>query len=383
MAISGYVGKYYVKSEKKSKWFYVITLGKDENGKRIQHKKRGFKSKTEAKNQLMLAQNSLANGAHVYASKVTYGMYLMEWFNNRRSYLGSQTVKVNEQFIKNHIIPSLGKIPLDKLNTLQIKEFVSILQKKELADSTIRRIFNIVNSSLNAAEKEQLIPKNFASLMSDKPKVKKKALQVWDISEVQSFLKTAKDSNTRYYIAFHLALTTGMRQGEILGLRWSDIDFERKIISVNQTLTHDGKELKVGTKTLTSIRSISIDSVTMDELQKHHEFVNEEKLKAGDMYKDNNLVIGTNFGTPCTPRNLTRTWYKLLEISRLRKITFHGLRHTHASLLLKTNTHPKVVSERLGHSKIQTTMDIYSHLFPSLQEDAANQLSELLFHKSK
>lgn len=159
-------------------------------------------------------------------------------------------------------------------------------------------------------------------------------------------------------MAFHLALATGMRQGEILGLRWSDIDFDRRLISVRQTLSHDGKELKSGAKTKTIIRTISIDPNTARLLQKHRRVILSEKIHSGSEYKDNDLVVSTSVGTPCS-QNLSRIWHDLLKKSELPTITFHDLRHTHASLLLKNNVHPKIVSERLGHSKIQISQSTF------------------------
>lgn len=170
-----------------------------------------------------------------------------------------------------------------------------------------------------------------------------------------------------------------MRQGEILGLRWRDIDFDRNIISIRQTLSHDGKHLKVGAKTASGVRSISIDRDTVIMLQKHRRFILKEKVLAGALYTDNDLLISTNVGNPTSPKNLSRAWYNLLEKSKLNQITFHDLRHTHASLLLKNDVHPKVVSERLGHASIQITIDLYSYLFPTLQEKAANDLGAQLF----
>jgi integrase len=149
---------------------------------------------------------------------------------------------------------------MSKLTSLAIQRFITELKEKGLADSTVMRIYNIVNTSLNTAEKLQIIPKNVAALV-DKPKVRKSEIKVWDVGEVQQFLEVAKGN--RYYVAFHLAVATGMRQGEILGLRWVDIDFINKTISIRQTLSHDGKELRAGAKTASSVRSIAIDDETV------------------------------------------------------------------------------------------------------------------------
>lgn len=375
--VAGYIGKYNVKKENKDFYYYVITLGKDANGKRIQIKKRGFKTKKEAEKALREAQVEADKGAYIQPSKMTYGEYLTEWIRAKKQQISSQTAHVTEVYMRTHIVPELGGINLTQLNPLIIQRFLSTLQDKGLADSTIKRIYNIVNTSLNAAVKKQIINRNAASLI-DKPRVKRKEIEVWDVNEVKAFLNYAR-SYTRYYIAFHLALTTGMRQGEILGLRWMDVDFDRKMISVRQTLSHNGKEIIHGAKTATSIRSISFDTDTATDLQKHMRMVRREMLSLGKSLSQEDLVVCNGLGTKANPRNINRIWYKLLEKTELKKITFHDLRHTNASLLLKINTHPKIVSERLGHSSIKITIDLYSHLFPNMQEEAAAELAKLLF----
>jgi integrase len=380
--VAGYTGKYHVKSEKKDYWFYCLTLGKDADGKRIQIKKRGFKSEREAEKALREAQVAADKGTYIKPTKAAYGEYISEWFETRRSRLGRMTASNDERNIHNHIIPHIGHIQLTEISALHIERLLTELRNKGLAEGTIKKVYSLVSSSLISACKKDILPKNVAALAENKPKVKKKHFEVWDEHEVRYFLEYAQQSVTRYYIALLLALTTGMRQGEILGLRWKDIDTTRKTITVNQTLSHDGKEFKAP-KTEFSIRSIKLDDDTLEVLKQHKKAILREKWEAQDSYIDNDLVVCTTHGTPCMPRDLDKRWTKLRKDAKLRKITFHDLRHTHASLLLKNNVHPKVVSERLGHSSIQITLDLYSHLFPNLQEDAAAGLGQMLFQNKK
>ena len=199
----------------------------------------------------------------------TYSDYMKEWFRDKKH---SITAKVHDQFIRQQILPSLGNIKIADINPTLIIKFVNDLRDKGLADCMVKCIFNIVNCSLNEAVNEQIIPWNAAALLENKPKFKQKRSPSMD---------HVSKSKTRCYIAFHLALTTGMRQGEILGLRWCDIDLDRGIISVRQTLSHDGKELKSGAKTKTSIRTISIDPKTVHFLQRQHRIILAEKLHSG------------------------------------------------------------------------------------------------------
>jgi integrase len=281
----------------------------------------------------------------------TYELYLNEWFDIRKSKLGSQTMANHAMNITHHIVPLLGHIQLTELNVHHIEQFLGKLRAKGLAEATIKKIFSIVSSSLISASRKDLIQKNVASLAGNKPKVKRKLVNVWDEIETRQFLGYVTRAPTRYYIAFHLAFATGMRQGEILGLRWQDIDFSRRIISVRQTLSHEGKSF--GTpKTDNSIRSISIDGKTAGLLEQHHTTILAEQDANPLLYTNNDLVNCTNIGTPCKPRDLDKVWNRLRNKSGMKPLTFHGIRHSHASLLLKNNIHPKIVSERLGHSSI-------------------------------
>jgi integrase len=250
------------------------------------------------------------------------------------------------------------------------------MREKKLADGTIKRIFNIINTSLSQAEKMQLIAKNVASLI-DRPQVKKKELHVWNLEECKKFLKEAHNK-TRYYLPFFLAIHTGMRQGEILGLRWCDIDYENMVIRIKQTLSHDGKEFKAGAKSSSGNRSIALSTNTVSVIKNHSLTIDGEKSLLGILYSDKNLVVCTQLGTQLLPRSLSKAWESLLKKIDVPRIKFHDLRHTSASLMLLQGIHQKVVSERLGHASIQLTLDTYSHLMPNMQKDAAMELDNLL-----
>lgn len=376
--VAGYTGKYLVKKENKEYWFYCLTLGRDATGKRIQIKKRGFKSEKEAKKALRDVQVSADKGAFIQPTKTSFGEYIHEWFQNRKGVFVRLHADNVERNIKKHIIPIIGNVQLAELNVMHIERLIGQLRQKGLSESTIKKIYSLISSSLISAAKKDIIPKNVAVLADNKPKVKRKQVNVWDTHEVTKFLNFTKEFGTRYYIAYHLAVTTGMRQGEILGLRWQDIDFGRNIITVRQTLSHDGKDFGPP-KTESSIRSITIDPATLEALKTHQKLIEQEKSLSSELYSDHDLVSPTNSGKPNSPRYLDKLFDRLKKLAGMRHITFHDLRHTHASLLLKNNVHPKVVSERLGHSSIQITLDLYSHLFPNMQEDAAVGLGNMLF----
>lgn len=359
-------------------WYFVIDLGKDLlTGKRIQKKKRGFKTKKEANTALAETLNEVNKGTYVEPSKILFSDYLNQWLHDKQINIMPSTYSNYRWLVDKHINPYLGNVELSKLNPMIIQKFYNdLVLKGSLAQENIQKIHSLIKDSLNKAERWGLISKNVASLV-DRPKAYKKEMSVWTIEEVKEFLIAAKDD--RLFVAFILAISTGMRQAEILGLRWKDLDTEDSSISIVQTLSHDGKTLKTGTKTKAGMRKVHLPLETLQILQKHKRLIELEKKQNSPLYTDNDLIVCTTVGTPVIPRNLMRSYYRLISNAKLTKIRFHDLRHTHATLLLKQGVNPKIVAERLGHADIRITLDTYSHLMPSMQKEATAEFGKLLF----
>ncbi|EMI09196.1 integrase family protein [Anoxybacillus gonensis] len=173
-----------------------------------------------------------------------------------------------------------------------------------------------------------------------------------------------------------------MRQGEILGLRWKDVDFENGCVRITQTLSSDGKEILPYTKTKSGARTIDLPEETIVQLKKHKKLIQQEKLKLGpQIYKDLDLVVCTELGTPTNKSNIRRIFNAIIKKAKVPKIRFHDMRHTHATLLLLQGVNPKIVSERLGHADVRITLDTYSHLLPSMQKDTAIKFGKMLFNE--
>ncbi len=204
-------------------------------------------------------------------------------------------------------------------------------------------------------------------------------MDVWSLDQVNYFIAESKNIKrlTRIYVACVMALLTGMRQGEIMGLRWRDIDFDRNVIYIKQTLTQ-AAEIKVGAKNASSVRSIHIPEKLVSELKIHRKMILEERLYHGQDYEDNDLVICTRTGKPMIPRNLRKEFYNLTEKLELPKIRFHDLRHTHATMLIQQNVNVKLIADRLGHSDIETTLNTYSHVLPDMQKSVSEKLDKIM-----
>jgi integrase len=202
-------------------------------------------------------------------------------------------------------------------------------------------------------------------------------MQTWGNEQVKAFLEAAKDSP--YYHVYITAINTGMRRGEVLGLRWQDIDFDNKVIYVRQSL-QEVKKVGLTFKEPKSGKSRSITSTPTfaSEMKKVYKQQLENKLLFGQAYHDFDLAFAQKNGKPIQPTEMARNYRKVVESCGLAYIRFHDLRHTHATLLLQQGVHPKVVSERLGHSTIGITMDTYTHVLPNMQKEAALQFEQLL-----
>ncbi|MBD1371250.1 site-specific integrase [Hazenella sp. IB182357] len=367
------------------KWCFVLDIGRDpETGKRKQKWFSGFNTKKEAEKEMVNKMNELEKGTFISSSKLTFSEYLDNWLQDyAKGSVGPTTFQLYSTLIRTHIIPSLGAITLEQLQAPHIQRFYNNMLEKGRIDGNggvspayIQRIHSVLRRSLGHAVKWQLLTRNVA-LLTEPPKVRKKEITTFEIEEVKQFLTHSKDD--RLYIAFVFAITTGLRRGEILGLRWKDINMETNTASIRKNLVLvKGKPTLQEPKTNGSVRLITLPSMIMQVLKDHKKVQNQEKSQAGEAYQDNGLIIATSFGTPVDPTNLVRSFKRILKASDLPNIRFHDLRHTHATLMLKQGEHPKIVSERLGHSNTRITMDIYSHVLPNMQQEAVDRFEKML-----
>ncbi|WP_172798850.1 site-specific integrase [Paenibacillus sp. FJAT-26967] len=361
----------YIKS-KKVHYYYAFEV-KDSNGKRKTIKQNGFTGKTEARLAEADARVKWAKGQHIDPKKITYAEYALEWYKHKHD-VSERTREINEGQFTNHIFPVFGDVPLQKIQPTHIESMIKKLKEKHLADGTIKKVFNLVNTSLKAAVKKELIIRNPIDLMDSKPRTKKGKTDFWTKEEVIEFLSKM---NHRLRILFVLAIYTGMRRGEILALQWKDVDLDKGQVRISKILDYKTK-VKNGTKTDAGYRSISIPPYVIGELKKHKKLLTLEKWKLKESYIDNDLIVCRSNGQPVSWSNFHKFWLRILEKTESRPIRFHDLRHTCASLLLSTGAHPKVVQELLGHSSIKITLDRYSHMVPNLQAEAVMSLEKML-----
>jgi integrase len=342
--------------------------------------KRGFLTKAEAGKELAKLINEINEGIYFEPQKMTVKEFFDMWFKERKFSVERTTFDNQLAFYNIYIAPKMATLKMFEVTPMFLQNYVNDLTEfTTLKTSTIHKLFDVLKVAFKRAVTLKVIKENPAYLV-ELPRLKKSEMNVWDICQVNFFLEEVSNIKrpSQYLTAYLLAILTGCRQGEILGLRWKDIDFERKIIFVRQTLSHDGKELSNATKTKASIRSISIPDVLIRQLKKERKKCIENKLKFRSVYEDHDLVICTKHGKPVQSTNPIRAFKKDAKKVGLPVIRFHDLRHTHATMLIQQNINPKVIQERLGHARIGITLDIYSHVLPSMQQEVATKLDEIV-----
>jgi len=344
------------------------------NGKRVSQ---GFKTKADALVWLRNFQVRIDQGLDYQASKITLADYLEQWIENHAPALRSTTAHQYRQNIRKHIIPKIGNLQLKDLHLARIEQFYVELVQSGVGIRTVRITHNIMHKSLAKAVRYGLIshnPSHGASL----PRYKRGEMQVLDENQVSQFLIAAQDSP--YLALYHLAITTGMRQGELFGLKWSDLQWNNAKLHVQrqvQKIPGQGWGF-VEPKTRSGRRTIKLGEGSLFILRQHWERQGLQKALAGHRWKENDLIFPSSVGTPGDPSNLRVDFLRTLEKAGLPKIRFHDLRHTAASLLLNHGIPVIIVSKILGHSKPSITLDVYGHLYHEMQDEAAITIDKLV-----
>lgn len=363
------------------KWCFVVDLGYDEDNKRKQKWYSGFKTKKEAQGKLTEILQTINTGQFVENTNATLNDFLFRWLNDYASInVSHNTFESYKYVVCNHLIPKFGKIKVINLKAANIQKFYSdTVKNTDLSTTTVLYIHKIFKQALNHAVKWQLIHSNPCALVDPPRKSNQEANY---LQEEELFKLLDHCYGKPIHIPVFLATTTGMRRGEILGLRWKDIDLDDGMIYVSNNLQLVNKELKLtATKTEKSKRPVKMNKTTITYLRRQKIMQAKNRLMLGEEYKDMDFVCCWDHGVPFRPDYITQTFSRIIKKLEITKISFHDLRHTHATLLLKEGIHPKIVSERLGHSKVSITLDTYSHVIPDMQTEAAEKIEEMLFKK--
>ncbi|MBN1536200.1 MAG: site-specific integrase [Anaerolineales bacterium] len=344
------------------------------NGKRVS---KGFKNKADAQSWLRDFQVKIFQGLDYKGSLITLEEYLHQWLENYSPSLRDKTADQYSRTIKKHINPYLGKTPLKDLSLARIEQFYATLVQNNVGIRTVRLSHVVLHRSLDKAVRYGLLTHN-PTQGATLPRYRHGDMKVLDESQVSRFLVAARYST--YQGLYHLAVTTGMRLGELVGLKWSDVYFNTGAITVQrqvQDVRGQGWTFQEP-KTRSGRRTVKVGEGCLQSLRIQLEKQQNQKALVGERWQEFDLVFTSKVGTPIDPSNLRLDFKKVLHQAGLPQIRFHDLRHTAASLMLNRGIPFIVVSRILGHSKPSITLDIYGHLLTDMLDEAARIMDEVV-----
>ena len=371
-------GEGSIRKRSDGRWEGRYTAGHDpETGKAIYKNVLG-KTQAEVKDKLKKAIEETAGLDVIKAEKYTLGQWMDIWFENyAKIKVRPSSHQTYRGYIDNHIKPNIGKIPLNQLSSLELQKFYKKLlgsgrvkrlesqkQPKGLSAKTVRNINQVISSALDLAKEQKLISSNPTDSCA-LPKVEHKEMQTIPAEDLAKFLREARASGV--YEMYYIELATGLRRGELLGLKWSDIDFANRVIRVQRQVSRiNGEIVEAPLKTKNSYRNISISDDTAEVLKAQKEKVNSE------------YVFPSPNGGPISPDSVNHMLHRVLERAGLPKVRFHDLRHTFATIALQNGVDIKTVSGMLGHYSAGFTLDTYAHVTTAAQKEAANTMGNVL-----
>ena len=358
---------------------YVAQL-RLENGKKQQ---RYFKTEKEAHVALRKMLQEKEQGMLLTGPQQTLKAYLDQWLEQvHKHVIRISTYAMYRRVIDKHIIPTLGHIRLQRLTPQQVQAFYAQKIEQGYSPHWVKKFHIVLHAALENAVKWNLVAKNVCDLVKP-PAVRRQEMQALTPEQARKLIEAAREDKLEAFLT--LAVATGMRRGELLGLHWQDIDFEAGCLYVRRSVGRIGalgiRESEP--KTQSGKRRIELPTFVLQTLQRHHEQQEVDQKSVGDRWRAQDIVFCNRYGGYIEISNLHVAFKRVLERAGLPDIRLHDLRHSAASILLSMGVNPKIVQELLGHSHISITLDIYSHIFPSMQKDAMQRLDDLFGEADK
>ena len=354
------------------RWMGRLTLP---NGKR---KAVYAPTKDAVLKQIRKMENDQDAGLPVVSDKRTVGQYLKEWLEVIRPRLQPTTYARYETFVRRQLIPEIGRVKLSRLTAQQVQKVYALWRERGLSATTVKHMHTVLHNALGQAVRWEYVARNVADLV-DKPRPAVREMNTLSRVQVGQFLEAAEGD--RLEALYILALSTGLRQGELLALRWPYVDLERGSLQVRGTMQPiTGGGLRISEpKTKASKRRVLLAPLAVDALRRHKTAQNLERLQLGAAWANPDLVFANTAGGPIRAGDLLkRSFHLLLKKAGLPRMRFHELRHSAATLQFEGGTPAKVVQEMLGHSTIAITLDLYGHVTPTMQERAAEVANDIL-----
>lgn len=367
-----------IRQRNQGSWEIRYRLPADGTGQRklLAETVRGTKKEAQAvlRDRITAAET----GNYVTKDRETVGEFMARWME---TYAATNcTLKTCQGYkgvISRYVDPTLGRIRLQNLTGRQIQSLYAEMQSRGLSATSVVSVHRVLKEALGHAVKWSTITRNVADATSP-PRIKRKTMAMWDVADINRFLDSAYDDH--FYHVYLLAVLTGLRRSELFGLKWDAVDLVAGTLRVVRTLQRiTGFGVVEGQpKTARSRRSIDLAPAAVALLHDVRGTQMEHRLDYGDLWENTGYVFTQLNGSAVDPDLVSKEFSRLVKAQGLPHLTFHGLRHAHATLALTAGVNPKIVSERLGHSSVAVTMDIYSHVMPGMQAEAALAVEQLL-----
>jgi len=358
------------------RWTAVVDLGWS-GGKRRRKYVYGA-TRREVQLKLQRVKDEVVRAGAPADNRITVDRYIQDWLQAVQPTVRASTYSKYESALRLHVSPTLGRQPLARLTAQQVSQLYGDLLAAGLSPQSVVHVHRVLHRALRQAVRWGVLARNVTDLV-DPPRVPRREMRVLTPEQVQVLLAGVRVGKLDALLT--LATTTGMRQGELFGLRWSDVDLGKAHLTVRRSLVRapGGGSTFAEPKTSGSTRRVQLSTLAVDALRRHWRRQQDDRRRAGAFWQDTDLVFTSRHGNPLNPQNLLqRDFYPLLARLELPKVRFHDLRHTAATMLLSAGVHPKIVSELLGHTDIGITLNLYSHVIPGLHERAAAAFDELL-----
>jgi integrase len=367
--------KGHIRERGKGNWYAVLDVFDSETGKRKRKwHKLDATGKKEAETEKAALITQLATGAYIDPQKTTLAEYLERWLTATKPSVSPRTFERYSELIGKNINPLLGSTPLKKLNGLQIAgAYTKALESGRrdggggLSAQTVVHMHRVLRGALKQAVLWKLVHFNEAAAVKP-PRPDKRRMNTYDMNQTAAMLDALKGE--RIYIPALLAALCGLRRGEISALRWGRVDLDNGNLKIEESAEQMNGSVRLKEPKSGRSRTVALPASVRDELRAHKLKQAQDLLKIGVRVTNESFVAALEDGSMMQPTFITHEWVRAIGFTALPRIRFHDLRHAHATHMLSSGVHPKVASERLGHSKVGITLDLYSHVLPGMQEDA-------------
>jgi len=363
-------------------WSIILEIRDEATGKRKRRWHSFTGTKRQAQDECARLITQLKEGNALEPNKATVAQFLGRWLDHIKTQVSPKSHERYAGLVNQNLIPVLGAVRLNKLKPVQISTvYAGALANGRrdgaggLSPRTVGHMHRVLKQALGQALEWNELTRNPADAV-DPPRVDWKPMQTYDLPQTVEVIEAVRE--TPMLMPAVLAVLCGLRRGEICALRWRSVDLKAASISVVESLEQTKAGLRFKSPKSGKGRTVALSATVVDELRAHRIKRAQELLKLGVGLSDDDLVLGHADGSIMSPIYISQLWARTIAKTKLARLRFHDLRHAHATHLLANGVHPKVASERLGHSKVGITLDLYSHVIPGMQEDAAAMLDRAL-----